>query len=453
MAEPKVPLDTVIKHLSDTLKQQDSTIRNLETSLGSIRADLDARFSNISIANQADLDTRFSLIRSETQTEIQTLQNNLTSLLESKSAHWTQLSQDMQILTTGVRELKALMLHQHQTSSPIMDQTSPVNIPTTTHAQLDATSSPFVNAPNSVPYVFQQQNLPPSTTIVLPPTTSVPTFSGRPTEYPRQFLLRIEEYTRTVNQWSQETLLRGISQFLKDDALEWYCQLYHINAVPLDWNDFRRRFLAQFYSPIRVAQQEQAWIECKQTENETINQFIVRLRSLWLEQKPHEDESDFIKHLFCKMRPDMLNLMNFSRSCSLDAIIREAQKAEEILFLRNKEQRQRDVPRPKQSSNTNYFSSQPTFFPMSSKRKTNNISALMETPTHSRTPSQYTRPSPPSHLHAPRNSITCWRCYETGHYSTECPLNADTTSPTSTKPTTYENYSSQPLPPRHSKNN
>ena len=156
---------------------------------------------------------------------------------------------------------------------------------------------------------------------MLPPTASIPTFSGKSTENPQQLLLRIEQYTHTVNHWSRATLLRSISQFLKDDALEWYCQLYHTNTLPTDWTDFCNRFLTQFHSPVRIAQQEQVWVECKQHENETINQFVVRLRSLWLEQKFDEQEPDFIKHLFCKMRPDIFTLMNLPSSSSLITII------------------------------------------------------------------------------------------------------------------------------------
>ncbi|CAF4950646.1 unnamed protein product, partial [Rotaria magnacalcarata] len=43
---------------------------------------------------------------------------------------------------------------------------------------------------------------------------------------------------------------------------------------------------------MRRARQEQQWKNCKQEENETINEFIVRLRALWQEQKPNENEDD-----------------------------------------------------------------------------------------------------------------------------------------------------------------
>ena len=71
MTESKVLLDTVIKHLSDTLHQHDHTIRRLESSVESI---------------QSQIDTRFTTIRTENQDELRSLQTNLTSLIESKHA-------------------------------------------------------------------------------------------------------------------------------------------------------------------------------------------------------------------------------------------------------------------------------------------------------------------------------------------------------------------------------
>ncbi|CAF3725396.1 unnamed protein product, partial [Rotaria sp. Silwood1] len=61
---------------------------------------------------------------------------------------------------------------------------------------------------------------------------------------------------------------------------------------PQTWTEFTDVFLAQFNSPVRRAKQEQEWHECKQKEDETINEFLVRLRALWKEQKPKETEAD-----------------------------------------------------------------------------------------------------------------------------------------------------------------
>ena len=86
-----------------------------------------------------------------------------------------------------------------------------------------------------------------------------------------------------------------------------------------------------------MAQQQQQWNECKQKQGETINEFIVRLRALWVEQFPSETEDDLVKHLFCKIRPDILNIMGCPRNTALQEVLLEAQRVEEILYYRMKE--------------------------------------------------------------------------------------------------------------------
>ncbi|CAF3343962.1 unnamed protein product [Rotaria socialis] len=88
---------------------------------------------------------------------------------------------------------------------------------------------------------------------------------------------------------------------------------------------------------MRRARQEQQWKNCKQEENETINEFIVRIRALWQEQKPNENEDDLIRHLMCKMKNNLFTMIGISRCGSLDEIIIEARKIEEILYQRNKQ--------------------------------------------------------------------------------------------------------------------
>jgi len=57
------------------------------------------------------------------------------------------------------------------------------------------------------------------------------------------------------------------------------------NTILTDSKQLVKRFLAQLRSPILALQQEHKWKECRQQENETINEFVVRLHSLWLEKK------------------------------------------------------------------------------------------------------------------------------------------------------------------------
>ncbi|CAF3989811.1 unnamed protein product [Rotaria magnacalcarata] len=65
-----------------------------------------------------------------------------------------------------------------------------------------------------------------------------------------------------------------------------------------------------------------------------MNEFIIRLRAIWVEQFPQETEADLVKHLFCKIRPDMLNVMGCPRNVSLQETLLESQRVEEILYHR-----------------------------------------------------------------------------------------------------------------------
>lgn len=348
--------------------------------------------------------------------ELGTTMNNRLESLECGQTNdntYTTLLGDIKTIREQIKDITDILQNKPQIkrTAPTFQLTEQSDGVSTTPEQPYRQSDIIMSPLNST----IQTKFTPST-IIVPPISSFPTFSGKPTDRPRQFLLRVTEYTRTVNKWSVETLLQGISQFLKDSALEWYCQLYITNTVPRTWDAFTTRFMNQFHSPVRLAQQEHEWDECKQLENETINEFVVRLRSLWIEQKPDEEEADFIKHLFCKMRTDMLTLMNASRSASLEEIINEAQQVEEILYLRNKETRSRNNQRNKPTNQTPLLA-------LSARNLNQSRSNQYSSQSSSFTP-------------------TCYRCYETGHYSTNCPLNENGHKWEST-----DNYQ-QPLPQR-----
>ncbi|CAM4928505.1 unnamed protein product [Rotaria socialis] len=123
------------------------------------------------------------------------------------------------------------------------------------------------------------------------------------------------------------------------------------------------------------------------------------------------------------MRPDTLNLMSASRSSTLNEIITEAQRVEEILYLRNKELRLRQ--------NTRY------------KR---NVNGHDPTPLVSILTRAYNSSKNTSPTSTTQANPTCWRCYETGHYVLNCPLNDSRR--------TFDSFdnNTEPLPPR-AKNN
>jgi hypothetical protein len=171
------------------------------------------------------------------------------------------------------------------------------------------------------------------------PSSGAPEFRGKHSESSMQFLIRVQEYAESVHAWDRRILLKNITQFLRESALEWYCQLRTSHRRPQTWEEFTELFLTQFNSPIRRARQEQEWDECKQKEDETISEFIVRLRALWKEEKPNETEIDLVKHLLCRMRNDLFNMIRISRNALLDEIIAEVQQIEEILYFRAKNER------------------------------------------------------------------------------------------------------------------
>lgn len=280
-----------------------------------------------------------------------------------------------------------------------------------------------------------------SHSIIIPPSSSIPTFSGKHSERPKQFIIRIQEYAETVLGWDRVTLLTGISQFLRDTALDWHCQLKISGRQPQTWTEFIELFLSQFNSPIRSARQEQEWYECKQKEDETINEFIIRLRALWTEQKPKETEVDLVRHLFCKMRNDLLSMIGVPRGATLDEIILEAQKVEEVLYRRKKEERrfkylnqnlsqndtfngrkpQNEVmnkqPKPYLTMNVNYPSNNRT---TSNQRTTFNKRNMNQ--LHSNT-NFYNRTTAELNNTEQLESMKCYNCGKWGHVVRNCPTN------------------------------
>lgn len=175
--------------------------------------------------------------------------------------------------------------------------------------------------------------------IMMVTPSEAPVFHGKQSESPRQFLIHVQDYVQSLHPGDRLTLPNGISQFLRESALQWYCQLQMTHHRQQTWEEFTNIFLIQFDPPIRRARREAEWVECKQRESETINEFLVRLRALWNEQKPNETETDLVKHLLCRIRNDLFNNIRISRNASLDEIVAEVQQIEEILHRTAKDER------------------------------------------------------------------------------------------------------------------
>ena len=169
-------------------------------------------------------------------------------------------------------------------------------------------------------------------------TTPPPVFCGKYTEDPKQFLIDLQKYAESVYSWDRARLLNGMSVFLRDSALEWYCQLRMSHRRPHTWMEFVDLFLAQFNTPLRRARREQEWHDCWQRANENISEFLLRLRTLWREQEPEGTDKDLVQHLLRRMRSDLSRMIQISLNASLDEVISETQKMEGILRRRAEEE-------------------------------------------------------------------------------------------------------------------
>jgi hypothetical protein len=258
--------------------------------------------------------------------------------------------------------------------------------------------------------------------IIVPPSSAAPAFYGKHAESPTQFLIRVQEYAESVHSWDETTLVSGISQFLRDSALEWYCQLRLSQRRPKTWTEFTTLFLAQFNSPVRKARQEQEWHECKQKENETINEFLVRLRALWREQKPKETETDLVKHLFCRMRSDLLTMIGISRTASLDEVITEVQQIEDVLYRRAKGERLAKQTKQFPSTNAEVHIGRTFTWPKKENTSNQHTKNTRNHHVNEVTPRQK-RTTTESNTTQPFESYGdyCYQCGEYGHWAANCP--------------------------------
>ena len=310
----KVSVEKAINHVLETCSRITDRVTQLETQVKEIHKISNHRYEEISIA-------------------LPKLRDDLSSQVEQIQAQTKEWHVETASKLEEYQRLLKVILHQLEILNK-EELPTQLNLqrPYTIQTNDSILMQPNLNTTQQPTYVENHETqiprnvtaAPVSHTVVIPPSSAIPVFSGKLSERPNQFLIRVQEYAETVHGWDHLTLLNDISQFLRDTALEWYCQLRISYRRPQTWSEFVNLFPSQFDSPIRSARQEQEWYECKQRENETINAFVVRLRALWVEQKPKETEVDLIRHLFCKMRNDLLGMIGVPRGASLDEIIYEA---------------------------------------------------------------------------------------------------------------------------------
>jgi hypothetical protein len=441
MTAEKVTLEQAIQKLSEANNTNNTRLTDLEQKITEIYLNITGKNkdeSNITSNEITNLQNMMANQIETIQTQGREWQDTTIAKLEQNQQQWNHLTSDVRDMKTEISKIcEALLMnqttknndnqpietktctphtnHNSSTTDESFDLSRPVQ-----HAETQHIHRAEQNSNYSIPTEGTSQT---THTIVIPPTSCIPTFQGIISENPRQFLIRMKEYAETINHWNEQSLLNGLSQFLRGTALEWYCQLRTSHRHPQTWTEFVTVFLNQFNSPMRRARHEQLWKNCKQEENETINEFIVRLRTLWREQKPNETEEDLIRHLMRKMKNSLWTMIGTCRYETLDDIIFEAQKVEEALYQRAKQQQQynnkQESPHYNSTSTSLYDEDeQCEVQAMSAQRSKQRSNSYMEKPRYTNYSSQtttYRRNFQPTY------NLKCYTCGLKGHTTNQCP--------------------------------
>jgi hypothetical protein len=424
MSNDTIPIAEAIKRLSDASSINNNRLTELETKLADIHTKITQHNTESNGTETNDTDEYRNQLTNRMdniQSEMKQLQEETKKQVQKQQSQWDRLTGDVRCMKEELKKICEAILSSNiapNDKEDIVEESSiTIHRNDGTNLSIEGQTSPSPLQP-----ITQ--------TIIMPPTSAIPVFSGNLSENPRQFLIRVREYTETVNRWDEGMLLNGISQFLRETALEWYCQIRMSPRKPRQWSEFSILFLNQFNSPIRRARQEEEWRKCKQEENETINEFIVRLRALWREQKPNECENDLVKHLMCKMRNNVLNMIGVSRCESVDEIISEAQRVEEILYQRAKQGRSNDYTSDDMQGNflsttRNIEETTPEIQAMSAHRN-NQYMRTQPKRNYVRTagtPPQYYANEQSYGYHQSNRSayvVTCTACGKRGHTQAQC---------------------------------
>ncbi|CAF3043255.1 unnamed protein product [Rotaria sp. Silwood2] len=298
----------------------------------------------------------------------------------------TYVSTQISKLTAEIRATLAAV----RTSPPVPSPTTPLP-PSSSNNSIHSHS--LLNVPSPPDTLL---SLPARQTVIIQQATIAPSFSGKADEKPRPFLLQLHQYTNSSYGWDKEMLLQNIGQFLKGTAFEWYIQIITSHSPPLHWDTFQTLFLQQFSSPLRLAQIEQEWNRSIQRPDESIIEFLVRLRSLWSEHKPNETERDLVRHLFTKIRPELVPLIGVLSDPTLENFLERAREAELIDFSRSKQT-------------------------VHIEKSNTTISATLHSSTS-------------SHTSNPRQSyIICYKCNTPGHLASQCPRTQSSRYPSNSK--------------------
>ncbi|CAF0842015.1 unnamed protein product [Didymodactylos carnosus] len=165
-------------------------------------------------------------------------------------------------------------------------------------------------------------------------------FAGTTKEALRRFILEYQQKAKSAYGWDNETILNSISHWLTDAAAEWYQQLIQSNELPKSWNAFAK-LLARFSSPERKEALKIQRNQCRQGPNESVADFYQRYKGLALEIDPRISELQLRKHLFRKLRSEVITLMGVEADeLSIPRMMKRAEKVELLLLHQRKDAQQ-----------------------------------------------------------------------------------------------------------------
>lgn len=184
---------------------------------------------------------------------------------------------------------------------------------------------------------------------------SPPTFCGRQEEDPEEWLEAYEKLARD-NQWSEEDMRLDFDLYLDGAAAAWYSQLEATKSVPKTWNDMekdadstsettdvglRTLFLNRFKSPYNRRMQLSKLCHRHQGRNECVFDYCYDVIQLCRTVDQKMTEKRKLEHLFCGLKPSLVEKLWSVEVSSCEEFLREAEKCQD---LETGNESQRDEP-------------------------------------------------------------------------------------------------------------
>ncbi|CAF1530399.1 unnamed protein product [Didymodactylos carnosus] len=206
-------------------------------------------------------------------------------------------------------------------------------------------------------------------------------FGGTTKEAPGRFIIEYQQKAKTAYGWSDQATLNGISHWLTGAAAEWCQQLVQSDELPATWGEFVKLFQARFQSPERTEALKIKRNRCMQQSDESVADFYQRYKGLALEIDPKISEKTLKRHLFPKLRLDILQLMGGvdADKLALPDLMRRAAKVELHILQRKKggQQRTGELAEPSMAMKSSRNQEQREIYSYTTKRCSTNPESVV----------------------------------------------------------------------------